>query len=187
MAKRIEPEDYRNMKSTTAVKMDRLNSQLAKLNSEKIDIEQLLKLGIENLLKLDYAYDIADIDKKREIIAAVCPDKLEIENGSLRTVRVNEVVRFMWQKDNELQGNKKGQIKNKFDLSCEVGVAGFEPTTSTSQMWRDTGLRYTPNLVSFPLFSKGLQRNNIKMINPIFFNILNELLHSFVCYGAKIE
>ena len=26
-----------------------------------------------------------------------------------------------------------------------VGVAGFEPTTSTSQMWRDTGLRYTPS------------------------------------------
>jgi hypothetical protein len=29
-----------------------------------------------------------------------------------------------------------------FDL---VGAAGFEPTTSTSQMWRDTGLRYAPN------------------------------------------
>ena len=28
--------------------------------------------------------------------------------------------------------------------SLLVGVAGFEPTTSTSQMWRDTGLRYTP-------------------------------------------
>jgi hypothetical protein len=27
-----------------------------------------------------------------------------------------------------------------------VGVAGFEPTASTSQMWRDTGLRYTPNI-----------------------------------------
>ena len=26
-----------------------------------------------------------------------------------------------------------------------VGVAGFEPTTSTSQMWRDTRLRYTPD------------------------------------------
>jgi hypothetical protein len=26
-----------------------------------------------------------------------------------------------------------------------VGMAGFEPTTSTSQMWRDTGLRYIPN------------------------------------------
>jgi|GEM_PF-3111234 len=25
------------------------------------------------------------------------------------------------------------------------------------------------------------------MINPILFNTLNELVHSFVCYGAKIE
>ncbi len=32
----------------------------------------------------------------------------------------------------------------------KVGVAGFEPTTSTSQMWRDTGLRYTP--ISIDLF-----------------------------------
>ncbi len=39
--------------------------------------------------------------------------------------------------------NKKPflQIQKGFSL---VGVAGFEPTTSTSQMWRDTGLRYTP-------------------------------------------
>lgn len=26
----------------------------------------------------------------------------------------------------------------------KVGVAGFEPTTSSSQTRRDTGLRYTP-------------------------------------------
>ena len=41
----------------------------------------------------------------------------------------------------------------------KVGVAGFEPTTSTSQMWRDTGLRYTPNwCFLFNIFSKyGLQ------------------------------
>jgi hypothetical protein len=25
-----------------------------------------------------------------------------------------------------------------------VGMAGFEPAASTSQMWRDTGLRYIP-------------------------------------------
>jgi hypothetical protein len=29
-----------------------------------------------------------------------------------------------------------------------VGVAGFEPTTSSSQTRRDTGLRYTPILES---------------------------------------
>jgi hypothetical protein len=29
----------------------------------------------------------------------------------------------------------------------EVGMAGFEPAASTSQMWRDTGLRYIPNFI----------------------------------------
>src|SRR5690606_10851973 len=39
-----------------------------------------------------------------------------------------------------LPKSKKARRKS----SLSVGVAGFEPTTSTSQMWRDTGLRYTP-------------------------------------------
>jgi hypothetical protein len=29
-------------------------------------------------------------------------------------------------------------------VSLVVGMAGFEPAASTSQMWRDTGLRYIP-------------------------------------------
>ena len=44
-----------------------------------------------------------------------------------------------------------GRPKNKKALTFIralvfiVGVAGFEPAASTSQMWRDTGLRYTPS------------------------------------------
>ena len=30
-----------------------------------------------------------------------------------------------------------------------VGMAGFEPAASTSQMWRDTGLRYIPFPIGF--------------------------------------
>src|SRR5690606_6340252 len=43
-------------------------------------------------------------------------------------------------------GSHPAPEQKKPDLlsSFFVGVAGFEPTTSTSQMWRDTGLRYTP-------------------------------------------
>ena len=47
--------------------------------------------------------------------------------------------------------NKKA-LEIKSFLIIKVGVAGFEPTTSTSQMWRDTRLRYTP----FASFSKVL-------------------------------
>jgi hypothetical protein len=39
---------------------------------------------------------------------------------------------------------KQKYPKNRVFSVIYVGVAGFEPTTSTSQMWRDTGLRYTP-------------------------------------------
>jgi hypothetical protein len=43
-----------------------------------------------------------------------------------------------------------------------VGVAGFEPTTSCSQSRRDTGLRYTPNLVSvFPFFEGSAKKQFI--------------------------
>ena len=59
--------------------------------------------------------------------------------------RVNEVVKYIYMIDNDLDGNKKGQSGVDSTLSCQVGVAGFEPAASTSQMWRDTGLRYTPS------------------------------------------
>jgi hypothetical protein len=46
-----------------------------------------------------------------------------------------------------------------------VGVAGFEPAASTSQMWRDTGLRYTPSgaaKVRFNIFSANIfKKKNI--------------------------
>jgi hypothetical protein len=40
---------------------------------------------------------------------------------------------------------KKVMYLSKHHLFSDyVGMAGFEPAASTSQMWRDTGLRYIP-------------------------------------------
>lgn len=38
----------------------------------------------------------------------------------------------------------KKALTNVKTFTGFVGVAGFEPAASTSQMWRDTGLRYIP-------------------------------------------
>lgn len=43
--------------------------------------------------------------------------------------------------------NEKALYLYKAFTGFFVGVARFELTTSTSQMWRDTGLRYTPNFL----------------------------------------
>lgn len=48
----------------------------------------------------------------------------------------------MQEKEVILKNNKASQNTERLIV---VGVAGFEPTTSSSQTRRDTGLRYTPN------------------------------------------
>ena len=59
----------------------------------------------------------------------------------------------MVQKDTKvctfLHARRGQEIKKAAQIALcgyfSVGVAGFEPAASTSQMWRDTGLRYTPS------------------------------------------
>lgn len=123
--RKIEPEDFREMKSDYNMKTEKLEAKLSGLNSETVDIKDLLVRGINTLLQLDYIYEHADIDKKREVISSMFPEKMHFENNALRTGRINEVVKYIYMIDNNLGRNKKGQAKNKFDLSCDVGKTGF--------------------------------------------------------------
>ena len=45
MEKKIEPEDFRNVKSMNAVNIYKFDSQLVEMNFEKMDIEELLEAG----------------------------------------------------------------------------------------------------------------------------------------------
>lgn len=63
-------------------------------------------------------------DKKREIVDVVFPDKINIENEVLRTGRVNDVIKYIYQVENKSEGIKKGQTRKNSDLSCNVGMAG---------------------------------------------------------------
>ena len=149
-SKQIEPEDFREMKSDYSIKVEMLEAKLSGLSHSDINIKDLLDKGIDILLKLDYVYETADIDKKREVISSMFPEKLHFENSSLRTGRVNEAVKFIYMIDSNLGGNKKGQAKNKFDLSCKVGTTGFEPATPCTPCKCATGLRYVPLYGAIP-------------------------------------
>jgi hypothetical protein len=52
---------------------------------------------------------------------------------------------------------KKALIIADKCLIFNVGVAGFEPTTSCSQSRRDTGLRYTPKVYSVLSGERGIR------------------------------
>ena len=130
-----------------STKLDKLEVKLSASNHDKVDINSLLNKGINNLLNLDYIYETADIEKKREIINSMYPEKKMTFGGfAVRTNRINEVARLIYSMDVGFSENKNRTNQNNSSLSCQVGMAGFEPATSWSQTRRDTGLRYIPNL-----------------------------------------
>ena len=55
-----------------------------------------------------------------------------------------------WAKEEAMLSLQKSINKKVLSLKQDqalVGVAGFEPTTSSTPCWRDTRLRYTPKIL----------------------------------------
>lgn len=120
------------MKSDYTVNLDKLEAKLASLTDGDVNITGLLNKGIDNLLRLDFVYANAEIELKRNIIGSVYPEKMHIRNNSLRTGKVNELVKYIYLINSDIEGNKKGQNRSKSTLSCQVGMTGFEPATPST-------------------------------------------------------
>ncbi len=144
-SKQIEPEDFREMKSDYNSRIEKLEAKLSGLQHDDINIKDLLNKGIDNLLRLDQVYETADIDKKREVISSIFPEKLHFENNSLRTERVNEAVMCIYKINSNLDQKKRGQNKSDSVLSCQVGMTRFELATPRPPDVYATGLRHIPN------------------------------------------
>ena len=121
------------MKSDYSNKLERLKARLSAFNHEQIDIKQLLDKGLANLLKLDYAYESGDIEKKRIIISSMFPEKMTFDGFVLRTTRINEAVRLIYTLNTDFGQNKNRTNGANSNLSCQVGVRRFELPTSTSR------------------------------------------------------
>ncbi len=147
-SKQLAPADFRDMKSKYAEQLERLKARLA-AREEDQDMPGLLDAGIDNLLKLDYIYQDGEIEKKREVIGSMYPEKLTFDGERLRTTRINEAARIIYTLDKAFSENEKGQSGNIPALSSQVGKTGFEPATPWSQTRCATGLRY------FPIPEKG--------------------------------
>jgi site-specific DNA recombinase len=119
-SKQIEPADYREMKTDYASKLEKLEAKLGNGNNETAEIKDLLSKGIKALLRLDYIYETGDIEKKREIISSIYPEKMTFDGFALRTNRINEVVQLIYSLDYGLNENKNRTNQNNSSLSCQV-------------------------------------------------------------------
>lgn len=123
-SRQIEPSDFREMKSEYSTRLEKLEAKLSTNNHDKVDFNDLLNKGVNNLLKLDSVYETGDIEKKREIISSMYPERMTFDGFSVRTNRINEVARLIYSMDVDSSGNKNRTSGNNSRLSCEVGVAG---------------------------------------------------------------
>ncbi len=137
------------MKAEYTTKLEKLQAKLGARNHDKVDFTDLLNKGVNNLLKLDYVYKTADTEKKREVISSMYPEKMTFDRFSVRTNRINEVVRLIYSMDVGSSENKNRTRGINSSLSCEVGAARFELATSTSQMWRDDRATLRPEIFLF--------------------------------------
>src|SRR6478735_12227412 len=74
-----------------------------------------------------------DIERKREVIGSIYPEKLTFDGLALRTTRVNEAIELIYKLDESFSENKNRTKVKKSTLSCDVGLPGFEPRQTESK------------------------------------------------------
>jgi site-specific DNA recombinase len=132
-SKQIEPADFREMKAEYSSQLEKLEARLSAYAHDHVDIDDLLNKGLSSLLKLDYVYETGEVDKKRDVISSMFPEKMTFDGTQLRTTRINEAVRLIYTLNTDFGQNRNRTSWSDTNLSCEVGMTGFEPTTSTSR------------------------------------------------------
>ena len=125
----IDASDYRGMKSDYGAVINRLELKLAGINVDDQDIDEILKVGVENLLKLNEYYDSGDWSQSRDLIGSIYPENFTISENQFRTTRINEVLQVIYLINSRISTNKKGTKKTFSSLSHVVAGTGLEPVT----------------------------------------------------------
>ncbi|WP_268224941.1 recombinase family protein [Sinomicrobium oceani] len=127
--KRIDPLDYRDMKSDYGEAIRKLEAEFARINTQTKDIEGLLNQGIDNLLQLNACFEKGGWEEFRGVIGSIYPKNLTFDRNYLRTTRINVIVERIYHINNDIGQNKNGTKKKISSLSRKVAGAGLEPAT----------------------------------------------------------
>jgi site-specific DNA recombinase len=103
----ISPEDYGVIKKQLEEKILSLKKNLNSFDKKQENVNNLIKNLSNTLLDIEKAYFEAEIGLKREIIAAIFPEKLIYHDDGYRTPRLNEGVELIYLINSELNKTKK--------------------------------------------------------------------------------
>ncbi len=121
-SRQIDPADCQDMKEEYSRKLEELEIKLTNSCNEVDDIKGLFNAGLKRLFRLDYIYEDGDVEKKREVISSMFPEKMVFDGFALRTNRINEAVQLIFSLDKSFSENKNRTNGNNSNLSCQVVV-----------------------------------------------------------------
>ncbi len=123
----LDSADYKVIKAECERTINLLEAKLATVAPQEDNIDLLLEKALYNLAKIDVDFEQGDIQTKRLIIGSIFPEKLQFEENTFRTAKVNEAVTLICTLEATFIQNKTGQAIQKEDLSSKVVRPGFEP------------------------------------------------------------
>lgn len=119
---KMNPGDYRELKDECQPKINILEGKLSGFREVENNISGILKTAVQNMTCLDKSYMEGSIQKKRQIIGSIFPEKLCFDKNNSRTGRINEAVRLIYTLDKGFSEVKKPDSGGK---SCEPGEVTF--------------------------------------------------------------
>lgn len=120
----IDDDEYFEIRSDCKEQIEKLESKLTKgKDHKKIDFSKLLDNALNHVVNLAKVYSDGDIQLKRKIIGSIFPEKLEFFENHYRTTRVNLLLSYIFQINNEL-----GVRKNRKESELSP-LSGLVPRT----------------------------------------------------------
>jgi hypothetical protein len=112
--------EYRKIKIECEKSITILEGKLLEISKGNLNLSPIIAKATGMLANLLKTYLNADSDGKRRLISSMYPENLTFDGTSHRTVRINEAMRVLSSLKGVLEGKKKGQIKQNFDLPTMV-------------------------------------------------------------------
>jgi site-specific DNA recombinase len=122
----INPEDHQRMKYCIEVRRENVNTKLASLKPQNVDIEKKSGLAINVIRNMNEILSTARVEHKILLIGSMFPEKILFDGLNYRTDSYNKVLDWIFQNTKELQKKKTEGSDKKSVSSVSVPGAGIE-------------------------------------------------------------
>ena len=188
----IDDEEYFEIKQDCKAQIEKLENKLDKESDiKKVNFPKLLDQSVTYITNVAKIYIEGDIGTKREIIGSIFPEKLEFDGKSYRTTRVNVLLLYIFQINNDLELKKNRRKSELSPFSGLVPSAGIEParlaalefessasTNSANWATRNCECKYRHIFVSEKSFFQKLKNNFLPVKSQL--DVRRQLLIHFI-------